>query len=188
MWLCTNGSRYFAVHQFWAPLAIIMGDSNRNTVRYESIPWMLGSGGTGPGVHRHRGWLTDEVGQQEQQCYWDEDGTESSTFPVAVLVGLLQAEGRSREGVSGQRARGRRVHCAGGQRVSRWCRAIHWWCSTWFEQEVPGKTNKHFLASVYRNARFSGAIIAASQVIVCPRAVPSTGEWFCFQAYSILLP
>lgn len=94
------------------------------------------------GVWKDQRWLTNEVGQQKQEHYRDEDGTEGSTFPVAVLVGLLQAEGRTGESIPRQWTWGWRVHCARGQRVS-WRRcAIHWWCSTWFEQELPGGRKK----------------------------------------------
>lgn len=145
---------------------IIKTDDRGNTIEHGLIlclqlseGWGWGRIGRGahPGAKKHQRWLTNEVGQQEQQCYWNEDGTESSTFPVAVLIGFLQAEGRSREGVSRQGAWGRWVHRAGGQRVSWWCCAIHWWCSTRFEQEVPGK-KRHFLVSRNRN-NFSGVSI-----------------------------
>lgn len=42
-----------------------------------------------------KGELTNKVGQQEHQGDGDENGTEGGAFPVAVLVGFLQAKGGS---------------------------------------------------------------------------------------------
>lgn len=127
------------------------------------------------GVWKYQRWLTNEVGQQKQEHYRDEDGTEGSTFPVAVLVGLLQAEGRTGESIPRQRAWGWRVHCARGQRVT-WRRcAIHWWCSTWFEQELPGKKNLVAVRNSHKSEMFVLITVKSSSQY---EIFPSTGKYW----------
>lgn len=46
--------------------------------------------------------LTHEVRQQDQQRGRDGNGAQGRAFPVTVLGGLLEVEGRSGEGATGQ--------------------------------------------------------------------------------------
>lgn len=91
--------------------------------------------------------LTYEIGQQDHQRDWDDNGTQSSTFPVTVLIGLLQVKGRPRKGTSGKGPRGRWVHSAGRQGISRRRCTKKGRSASRFEQEVPEgrKTNSKWL-------------------------------------------
>lgn len=62
--------------------------------------------------------LTDEVGEQHGQQGRGRDGAHRRALPAAVLGRLLELEGRAREGVPGQQARGRRVDRPRGQGVA----------------------------------------------------------------------
>lgn len=93
----------------------------------------------------YKGKLTNEVGQQEHQGDGDENGTEGGTFPVAVLVGFLQAEGGSREGVPWQGAGRWRIHRAGRQRVTGRRSAVQGRSSARLEQKMSGETQRTFL-------------------------------------------
>lgn len=91
--------------------------------------------------------LTYEIGQQDHQRDWDDNGTQSSTFPVTVLIGFLQVKGRPRKGTSGKGPRGRWVHSAGRQGISRRRCTKKGRSASRFEQEVPEgrKTNSKWL-------------------------------------------
>lgn len=99
----------------------------------------------------NRNKLTYEIRQQDHQRDWDDNGTQGSTFPVTVLIGFLQVKGRPREGTSGKGPRGRWVHSAGRQGISRRRCTKEGRSASRFEQEVPEgrKTNsKWFFTSV----------------------------------------
>lgn len=94
-----------------------------------------------------RNKLTYEIRQQDHQRDWDDNGTQGSAFPVTVLIGFLQVKGRPREGTSGKGPRGRWVHSAGRQGISRRRCTKKGRSASRFEQEVPEgrKTNSKWL-------------------------------------------
>lgn len=87
--------------------------------------------------NKTRNRLTYEIRQEDHQCDWDDNGTQGCAFPVTVLIGFLQVKGRPREGTSRKGPRGRWVHSAGRQGISRRRGTKKGRSASRFKQEVP---------------------------------------------------